>query len=176
VKLPHPLPQPRRGPFDPAPAGKLSRALPALTVMSGSLVTIWPVIANIPVLPPIGLLMLLGWRLMRSDNFYIWAALPLGLFDDMLSGQPLGSSMLLWTLCFFAIDLIEQRLMFRDFWQDWLIASGAISFCLIVGRYFATPIAAHVDTLLLMQAIISIMSFPIVARLCAWLDGKRESA
>ena len=171
-----PYPQPRRGPFDPAPAGKLSRALPALTVMLGSLVTIWPFIATIPVLPPIGLLMLLGWRLMRSDNFHIWAALPLGLFDDLLSGQPLGSSMLLWMLCFFAIDLIEQRLMFRDFWQDWLIASGAIAFCLIAGRFFATPITAHVDTVLLVQVAITIMLFPVVSRLCAWLDEKRESA
>ena len=171
-----PQPQPRRGPFDPAPAGKLSRALPALTVMLGSLVTIWPFIATIPVLPPMGLLMLLGWRLMRSDNFHIWAALPLGLFDDLLSGQPLGSSMLLWMLCFFAIDLIEQRLMFRDFWQDWLIASGAIAFCLIAGRFFATPITAHVDTVLLVQVAITIMLFPVVSRLCAWLDEKRESA
>jgi rod shape-determining protein MreD len=171
-----PYPQPRRGPFDPAPAGKLSRALPALTVMLGSLVTIWPFIATIPVLPPMGLLMLLGWRLMRSDNFHIWAALPLGLFDDLLSGQPLGSSMLLWMLCFFAIDLIEQRLMFRDFWQDWLIASGAIAFCLIAGRFFATPITAHVDTVLLVQVAITIMLFPVVSRLCAWLDEKRESA
>lgn len=171
-----PQPQPRRGPFDPAPAGKLSRALPALTVMLGSLVTIWPFIASISLLPPMGLLMLLGWRLMRADNFHIWAALPLGLFDDLLSGQPLGSAMLLWMLCFFAIDLIEQRLVFRDFWQDWLIASGAIGFYLITGRLLATPIVAHVDTVLLMQAIISIMLFPVVARLCAWLDGKRESA
>lgn len=174
MKRPHP--QPRRGPFDPAPAGKLSRALPALTVILGSLVTIWPFVATIPVLPPMGLLMLLGWRLMRSDNFHIWAALPLGLFDDLLSGQPLGSSMLLWMLCFFAIDLIEQRLMFRDFWQDWLIASGAIAFCLIAGRFFATPITAHVDTVLLVQVAITIMLFPVVSRLCAWLDEKRESA
>lgn len=171
-----PRPQPRRGPFDPAPAGKLSRALPALTVMLGSLMTIWPFVATIPVLPPMGLLMLLGWRLMRSDNFHIWAALPLGLFDDLFSGQPLGSAMLLWMLCFFAIDLIEQRLMFRDFWQDWLIASGAIGFCLIAGRFLATPITAHVDTVLLVQVAITIMLFPVVSRLCAWLDGKRESA
>ena len=50
--------------------------------------------------------------------------LPLGLFDDLVSGQPLGSAMLLWTLCFLAIDVLEQRLVWRDFWQDWLIAVG----------------------------------------------------
>jgi hypothetical protein len=34
--------------------------------------------------------------------------------------------MLLWSLTSLAIDLFEHRLVFRDFWQDWLIASGAI--------------------------------------------------
>jgi hypothetical protein len=33
----------------------------------------------------------------------------------------------------------EHRLVFRDFWQDWLIASGAIAFCLIAGRFLAVP-------------------------------------
>ena len=105
-----------------------------------------------------------------------WAAAPLGLFDDLLSGQPLGSAVLLWSLAFVAIDMIEQRLVYRDFWQDWLIASGAIAFCLIAGRFFATPITAHVDTVLLVQVAITIMLFPVVSRLCAWLDEKRESA
>jgi rod shape-determining protein MreD len=71
------------------------------------------------------------------------------------------------------IDLIDQRLVFRDFWQDWLIAAGAIGFCLIAGRLVAAPIGAHVDTVLLVQIVISTMLFPLVARFCAWLDRKR---
>ncbi|MFC3580808.1 rod shape-determining protein MreD [Sphingomonas hylomeconis] len=169
-------PRRRAGPFDPAPLSPIARILPALTIMAGSLITIWPFIATIPALPPFGLLMLLGWRLLRADALPIWGALPLGLFDDLLSGQPFGSSMLLWQLCFFAIDLLDQRIVYRDFWQDWMIAAGATGFCLILGRAFATPLAAHVDTVLLLQAAIAIMLFPVVARLCAWLDGKRGDA
>ncbi|MEG3086418.1 rod shape-determining protein MreD [Sphingomonas sp. PB4P5] len=169
-------PRPRAGPFDPAPLGPIARVLPALSVMAGSLLTIWPYIASFPILPPMGLVMLLGWRLLRTDSFPIWGALPLGLFDDLLSGQPLGSAMLLWQLCFFAIDMIDQRLVYRDFWQDWLVAACAIGFCLIMGRAFATPFGAHVDTVLLLQASIAIMLFPLCARLCAWLDGKRGDA
>lgn len=167
---------PRTSSFDAAPLSPVSRFLPAISVMLGSLVTIWPFIADFPVLPPFGLLMLLGWRLQRPDAFAIWAALPLGFFDDLVSGQPLGSSMLLWQLCFFTIDLIDQRLAYRDFRQDWLVAGGAVAFCLIVGRAFAAPIVAHVDTLLLLQAVVSILLFPLAARVCAWLDGKRGSA
>lgn len=165
---------PTRGPFDAAPPPAAVRIVPSASVMLGSLVTIWPFITSFPVLPPLGLMMLLGWRLTRPTSFAIWAPLPLGLFDDLVSGQPLGNAMLLWTLCFFMIDLIDQRLMFRDFWQDWLIASGALGFCLIVGRLVAAPIGAHVDTVLLLQIVISCLLFPLAARFCVWLDRKRQ--
>ena len=126
--------------------------------------------------PLLSLMMLLGWRLTRPAVFPIWAPLPLGFFDDLISGQPLGNAMLFWTLCFFVIDLIDQRLVFRDFWQDWLIASGSIGFCLIAGRLIATPLSAHVDTVLLFQFVIASLLFPFVARFCVWLDRKRQGA
>ena len=118
--------------------------------------------------------MLLGWRLTRTESLRVWAPLPLGLFDDLVSGQPLGSAMLFWTLCFFMIDLINQRVVYRDFWQDWLIAAGSIGFCLILGRLVTTPIYAHVDTVLLFQFAISVLLFPLAARLCAMLVGAED--
>lgn len=168
--------EPTRGPFDAAPPRVAVQLLPAVSVVLASLVTTWPFIASFPFLPPLGLMMLLAWRLSRADVFAIWAPLPLGFFDDLVSGQPLGNAMLLWTLCFFMIDLIDQRLVFRDFWQDWLIATGSIGFCLIFGRLIAAPLGAHVDTVLLLQIVISAMLFPLVARLCAWLDRKRQGS
>lgn len=80
---------------------------------------------------------------------------------------------MLWSLCFIAIELIEQRLVFRDFWQDWLIASGAIAFCLTAGRWIALPLGAHVDTVLVAQIMSSAMLFPLTARGVAWIDRKR---
>lgn len=165
-----------RSPFDPAPPPMQVRLVPWLSVMAGSMLTIWPYIASFPIFPPFGLMLLLGWRLMRPEAFRIWAPLPLGLFDDLLSGQPLGSAMLTWTVCFLVIDTIDQRMVFRDFWQDWLIASGAIGFCLLAGRYFAVPFAAHVDSVLLVQVVISILLFPLAAQLCALLERRREGA
>ena len=150
--------------------------VPVASVLIGSLVTIVPVIALNPVLPPFGLLVLLGWRLLRPELFPIWAAAPFGLFDDCVSGQPLGSAVLLWTVSFFAIELFDTRLVWRDFWQDWMIAALAISFCLIGGRLIASPIAAHVDTMLLVQILLSVLLFPLIARLVAWLDRKRGRA
>ena len=150
--------------------------VPIVSVLLGSLVTIVPIIATGAVLPPFGLLVLIGWRLLRPELLPVWAAAPFGLFDDLVSGQPMGSAVLLWTAAFFAIELFDTRLVWRDFWQDWLIAAGAIAFVLIGGRLIASPIAAHVDTMLLVQILVSVMLFPLVARLVAWLDRKRGRA
>lgn len=144
--------------------------LAPLSVVLGSMVTLLPFVATFPFLPPFGLLMLLGWRLTRADAIKAWAAPLLGLADDMVSGQPLGSAMLLWSLCFILIDILDTRLVWRNFWQDWLIASGSIAFCLIAGRLIAAPLGAHVDTALLLQIIVCSALYPLVSRLCTRLD------
>jgi rod shape-determining protein MreD len=169
-----------RGPVRFVPLGaseNASRArwLAPLSVMIGSLVTILPFIAGFPWLPPFGLMMLLGWRLLRADTIKVWAAVPLGFFDDMFSGQPLGSAMLFWTLCVIAIDILDTRLVWRDYWQNWLIAAGSIAFCLIFGRLIATPIDAHVETTLAMQIFISAALFPLISHYCTWLDRDTRS-
>lgn len=163
--------KPFEAPLQQSPA----RALPWATVMAGSLMTIVPVAATLPLLPPFGLLMLLAWRLLAPLALRRWAPALLGLFDDCLSGQPLGSSMLLWTLSFFLIDLFDQRTIFRAFTQDWLIAAVAIAFCLTGGRLLATPLGGHVDSMLLVQIAVSILLFPLAAWLVAWVDRRRAA-
>lgn len=148
--------------------------LAPLSVMLGSMTTLLPVVATVPFLPPFGLLLLLAWRLMRADAMKVWMPVPLGFFDDMLSGQPLGSAMLLWSAAVLMVDVLDTRLVWRDFWQDWLIASGAIAFVLIGGRLVAVPFTAHVDTALLIQILVSAVLFPVVARFCAWLDRDKK--
>lgn len=165
---------PPRKEFAPTLPPTRARLVPWVSVMAGSLVTTVPVAATFGLLPPCGLLMLLAWRLLAPLALRRWAPSLLGLFDDLLSGQPLGSAMLLWTLSFFLLDLFDQRTMFRDFWQDWLIAAGAIALCLIGGRIFAAPLGAQVDSVLLVQIVVSILLFPVAARLVAWIDRKRD--
>ncbi|OWK34076.1 rod shape-determining protein MreD [Sphingomonas dokdonensis] len=160
-------------PFGPTLPRSRARALPWATVMAGSLVSIIPVGATLPLMPPFGLLMLLAWRLLAPLALRRWAPAVLGLFDDCLSGQPLGSATLLWTLCFFLVDLFDQRTIFRAFAQDWLIAAVAITFCLVAGRLLATPLGAHVETVLIAQIAVSILLFPLASRAVAWVDRRR---
>lgn len=163
-------------PLEPEPDGRWARWRPAITVMLGSLLTIVPVIAEVPILPPLGLLLLLAWRLSDEEALPIWAPLGLGLFDDLFSGQPLGCAMLLWTLTFLMLDLIDSKLPFRDFWQDWLVATGAIAFCLLAGRWLALPLGSHVDTALLLQLLTSALLFPLCLRLVTRWSGEDEDA
>lgn len=151
-----------------------ARALPWLSVVGGSAVTAMiPLVATVPLMPPFGLLLLLAWRLLARFALRRWAAAPLGFADDLVSGQPLGSSVLLWSICFLLIDLAEQRLVFRDLWQDWSIAAGLIAMCLLLGRVIAVPIGAHVDTALVAQIAVAILLFPAASRIVAWIDLKR---
>ena len=161
------------GPDDGRAERVLTRKAVA-SILAGSLVTLLPVVATVPFLPPFGLLMFLGWRLLRPGALPVWAAAPLGLFDDLVSGQPLGSAVLLWQLCSLMLDLVDTRLVTRDFWQDWLLAGGSIALCLVAGRAFATRLSAQVDTVLLFQIVVSIALFPAATRLFTALGGSED--
>lgn len=158
---------------EPMPLGR-ARLLPWATVMGGSLVTILPIGVAVPLLPPFGLLVLLAWRLLAPLALRLWAPALLGFFDDLVSGQPIGSSTLLWPAAYFLVDALEARSGVRDFWQSWVIAAVAIALVLFLGRLIATPTDAWVGPALGLQIAISVLVFPLVARFVAWLDLRRQ--
>ncbi len=171
-------PRARRDPF----GSKINRAhlpllafgLPWLTILLGSLTPWLPVIAPAPVLPPLGFVMLLAWRLLRPGLLPLWAGLPLGLFDDLYSGQPLGSGVLLFSLTLIAIELIEIRFPWRNFWLDWLTASAILIIYLAVAAVLSGAELTFVQLrVILPQLVLSIVLFPVVARLVAHLDRLR---
>lgn len=151
---------------------------PVMTVMLGSLLTSLPIIAQSPVLPPFGLLLLLSWRLLRPELWRAWIGLPLGLFDDMVSGQPIGSAMFLWTVALIGIDAMEYRLVWRSYRQDWLIATVAVIVCM-AGGWFFVRIAGGGSvrfSLVLPQMLWTILLFPFIVRQCARIDRWRVMA
>ena len=151
---------------------------PVITVMLGSLVTTLPLIAQSPIMPPFGLLLLLSWRLLRPELWRTWIGLPLGLFDDLVGGQPIGSGMFLWTVALIGVDFIEHRLVWRSYKQDWLIAGIAIIFCLSGGLFFARITGGGDIRLLLVapQMVWTVLLFPFIVRQCARIDRWRVMA
>jgi rod shape-determining protein MreD len=150
------------------------QAIPVLSTLVGSCVTLLPFIATAPVLPPFGLLIALGWRLLRPELWAAWVALPLGLADDLITGAAPGTAMMLWTIGFLGIDLIDARPMWRDHWLDWSIASGAILFCAI-GQWAIGTFVSGGGALwpMIPPTILAILCFPPIARICALLDRWR---
>jgi rod shape-determining protein MreD len=164
---------PRR-PINRAPLPWLAAGLPWASIMAMSLVTFSPVIASAPVLPPLALMTLLAWRMLRPNFLPIWAGLPLGAWDDLYSGQPFGSAIVLWSAAMLAMDLIDERYLWRGFRQDWLAAVVLLSVYLVLAATIAGLAAGYPLPLTIgPQWLITIVLFPVVNRLVAMLDKVR---
>ncbi|UYH55751.1 rod shape-determining protein MreD [Qipengyuania sp. SS22] len=152
----------------------LANSVPWISIVLGSLLPIFPIAAGLPTMPPFGLLMLLAWRLVRPGLMPVWAGIPLGLIDDLYSGQPFGFAILTWSLIMLGIELIEARLPWRAFWQDWFTAGILILGYLVAGWLFSGGQPTfHSLMALVPQLVLTILFFPIAARLVAVLDRTR---
>lgn len=149
-------------------------AAPIASIVAGSAMVLFPVIATEPIVPPFGLMMLLSWRLLRPELWPVWIALPLGLADDLLSGHYLGTAMILWTAAFLVFEWIDQLTMWRDVWIEWALAAAAMILIGIGSWAFsqpadsATPLAS-----LIPQTVAAILCFPAILRITALLDSWR---
>lgn len=167
----HAITRPR---INRAPSPLLAVALPWAVVMLGSLCPILPLIASAPVVPPFGFLILVAWQQLRPGLFPVWAGLPLGLFDDLYSGQPFGSAILLWSLAMIALDVIEARFPWRSFLHNWIVAAGFIVAYIVLSLEIANLGGAHTQlAVLLPQLIVSVLSYPLAGRLVGACDRLR---
>src|SRR6185369_7191375 len=143
------------------------RVVPVLSTMIASLAALAPLVSTAPLMPPLGFLMLLAWRLLRPELWPVWIGLPLGLFDDLVSGQPLGTAISLWTLTLLVLDLMDSYFIWRDFWIDWLVGAIFAIIYMLAGYWFSglrsSPMA--IETLL-PQIALSILCFPGLVRIC----------
>ena len=152
------------------------RFVPLLTTLGACLLDALPIVMSTPLVPDFGFLVLIAWRLLRPELWTATVALPLGFFNDLVAGLPIGQSMALWTLTFLIFDVIDSRVLFRDFWMDWLIAVLAI-FLYIGGSWFIGRAMGNVMhfSVLLPQIALSILAYPAVSRLVLTLDRWRLS-
>ena len=152
----------------------LAYGVPWVSILLASLTPLLPIIAPAPILPPLAFMLLLAWRLMRPGLLPLWAGLPLGAFDDLFSGQPFGSGILLFSLTLIGIEALDARFPWRSFWQDWIIAIAVIAAYLVVAALVS---GAHPDRALLLalvpQFALSMLMFPIIARIVSMLDRLR---
>jgi rod shape-determining protein MreD len=161
---------------DVALLGFRRQAVPILSTLAAALLGLAPYVATWPIVPDFAFLVLVAWRLLRPEMWQAHVALPLGLFNDLVAGLPIGQSMALWTLTFLAFDLIDSRVGWRDYWMDWLFAALAIVFYAFGGWYVARMMGARIEFVVLVpQILLSLLAYPLVARLVLALDRWRLS-
>jgi len=169
------LPIKRRSQFTPPPTALERQLVPLASTMAGSLVSLAPVVLTEPLLPPFGFLVLIGWRLLRGGIWPVWIGLPLGLWDDLFSGQPIGSAMFSWTLAMLALDAFDRRLPFRDHRQDWAIAVLATAGVLLADWLIVGATGGLTSPLVMVpQLALSALIYPLIARGCGSLDRWRN--
>jgi rod shape-determining protein MreD len=150
------------------------RYIPLVSTIAAILLALLPIVASAPLLPDFGFLMLITWRLMRPEIWTPRTALALGLLADLVAGNPLGQSMLLWTSVFLAFEMIDGRLGFRDYWMEWLIAAGALIFHTVGAWYIALLMGSDVRFAAMAPQIgLSVLAYPVAARLVLALDRWR---
>ena len=150
------------------------RYVPMLSTVAAILLALLPFVFSTPIVPDLGFLALITWRLLRPEIWPAQVALGFGLFADLVAGHPLGQSMLLWTLIFLALDFVDSRLGFRDYLMDWLLAAAAI---LLHGAgiwYIALLMGSDTSFLVMLPQIgVSILAYSVVARIVLGLDRWR---
>lgn len=150
------------------------RFVPALSTLLACLVSTMPVVVQSPVLPDFGFLVLITWRLLRPEIWPAYVALGLGLFNDLVSGHPIGQSMALWTVLFLLFDALDSQTGFRDYWLDWVVAAVAIIFHTAGAWYIARTMGSPIPfSVMVPQLLLSILAYPLVARLVLGLDRWR---
>ncbi len=157
-----------------APSPLIARTIPWLAVALASMAPGWLMIASAPVFPPFGFLVYVAWRQLRPGLLPIWAGLPLGLVDDLFSGQPFGSAVLLWSLTAIALDEVELRLPWRNFLTEWLVAICLILAYIVLSTALANLTGARSSLhVVVPQIVISVFAYPLIGRLVALLDRFR---
>ncbi len=88
----------------------------------------------------------------------------------------MGSAMLLWTIILIAYEIIDRRMIWRDFGQEWGLSSVVIAAALFGGLLISVLTGGGFQPhLLLPQLLVSVLVFPILTRLCGILDHWRLS-
>lgn len=163
-----------RNPINRAPSPLLAVGLPWASIMFAAMASFSPIIASAPVLPPLSFMMLLAWRMLRPTLLPIWAGLPLGAWDDLYSGQPFGSGIVLFSGAMLAMEAIDARFLWRGFAQDWLAGVALLAAYLLLSAGFAgLAVGYPLPMTIGPQLLLAIVLFPPVTRIVAVLDRVR---
>jgi rod shape-determining protein MreD len=148
--------------------------VPITSTLAASLLALLPIVMSSALIPDFALLLLIAWRLLRPEMWSALMVLPLGLANDLIAGHPIGQSMALWTILFLIYDIMDIRLVWRDYWMDWFVAAISIIFYTYGVWYIGHLMGNAINfKIMLPQVGLSIFCYPLIARLVLTLDRWR---
>ena len=100
--------------------------VPAISVLVACLLVGLPIVSTSGWFPDFGFLALIAWRLLRADAWPAWWAAPLGFFNDLVTGHPIGFSIAVWTAAMLLLMYCRPASTARI-----ASSSSALSSCLI---------------------------------------------
>lgn len=157
-----------------APPPLIVRFTPAGSVLGASFLSLLPLPAALGVWPPAGLLMMIAWRMQRSDPWPAWRAALLGLADDLIAGRPLGLMAFCYAFVMLVAGLVDRRTEWRGWILSWAMAALLIASALWLQWQVAAWMGAAVSPTTLGAAILfAWLGFPAAARLVMALDRWR---
>lgn len=153
---------------------KLRHAVPSLLTLAIVILSVAPL--RVPdyalVAPGLVLIALFYWAVHRPDLLHPWHACVIGLFDDVLSGTPLGINGLVLTLVHWAVT--SQHTFFRgkSFAVIWLAFALLAPVAVLLTALLSLVAArAMIDPMvLLVQSLLTIALYPPLA----WLLGRAQ--
>ncbi|QDP18687.1 rod shape-determining protein MreD [Sphingomonas xanthus] len=148
---------------------------PAATVMVGALLSLLPIVSATGWWPDFGLQLLVAWRLLRADAWPAWWAAPMGLANDLILGNPIGLSMVFWPAIMIAMDILDRRTMWRDYWVEWAIAALFLAMVELAQWQAAAMLGAPVPlkSTAAPAIIVAVLVFPVTALIVTKIDRWR---
>ncbi|MFT8736835.1 MAG: rod shape-determining protein MreD [Zymomonas mobilis] len=153
-----------------------AKITPIIMVLLASLFETGPFVSVLSLWPSLGFLTALGWRLFRPELWQAWMGLPLGMANDIINGQPPAVSMITWTFCFLMMDIVDNRLVWRNYWQDWVLATVAILFCSLLALLITYGFKGHIGIEIVAdmpRILVTILLFPVIEFFCSVVDRWR---
>jgi rod shape-determining protein MreD len=148
--------------------------VPAASVVAASALAMLPIVSASGWWPNTGLMILIAWRMLRADAWPAWWAAPLGFFNDLLTGTPIGLSITLWTGIMLIMDLVDRRTQWRGYVIEWGVACLLIALGGWVEWQVAALNGARVPfTQVAPAAIVEMLAFPFAAIMVARIDRWR---
>ena len=75
-----------------------------------------------------------------------------------------------------ALEILETRIPWRGFWQDWFTAGLALVLYILASMTVSgATLTAHLFMAAIPQIILAVLLYPLFSRLVAWLDRFRLS-